>query len=102
FMPRQFGQGFSPFTYYKEFDIEYLPKQYFRVRRVRIERDGEGRERRVVVKGSTRTIYETFGFFQKSFVKIIGEFEVGTEAARTSVAADKARRESFETIGQRE
>ena len=72
--PKVFEKGFSPFTWYKSFDIQYLPKQYFRVRRVKIERFNDGSEKRVVVPGSTRTIYETFGFFQKSFVKVIDEF----------------------------
>lgn len=96
------GPGVSRFTWYKEFDIEYLPKQYFRVRRVRIERGPDGREKRTVVKGSTRTIYETFGFFQKSFVKVIDEFGVGTSDGRLAIAKDKERRADFGTIGQRE
>jgi hypothetical protein len=102
FHPKTFGEGLSPFVWYKNFDIDYLPKQYFRVRRVKIERDLDGRERRVAEKGSTRTIFETFGFFQKSFVKVINEFSVGTEAGRISIAADKERRSSFNVISDRE
>lgn len=99
---RAFGPGISRFTWYKEFDIEYLPKQYFRVRRVRITRTPEGREVRTVIKGSTRTIFETFGFFQKSFVKVINEFDVGSRDGRMAIAADKERRADFTGIGDLE
>jgi len=99
FAPKTFGEGKSNFTWYRDFDIDYLPKQYFRVRRVKIVRDEHG-ERREVVKGSTRTIYETFGFFQKSFVKIINEFKIGSEADRVRIAENKEKRSSFETIDQ--
>lgn len=100
FQPIKFEQGFSPYVWYKDFDLQYLPKQYFKVRRVRIERDDAGRERRKVVAGSTRVIYETFGFFQKSFLKVVQEFGVGTEADRKLVAESKARRSEFEHIGE--
>lgn len=102
FLPKTFRMGLSPFVWYKNFDIDYLPKQYFRVRRVKIERDLEGREKRIVEKGSTRTIFETFGFFQKSFVKVIQEFGIGDEPTRQRIAEDKSRRSSFTSIGERE
>lgn len=102
FEPIVFRDGYSPYVWYRDFDIQYLPKQYLKVRRVRIERDSNGKERRVVVKGSTRTIYETFGFFQKAFVKVISEFEVGTKEQRETVAENKARRSSFTEIGPEE
>lgn len=103
FLSKVFEQGHSPFVWYKEFDIDYLPKQYFRVRRVKIERDpATGQERRVAVRGSTRTIYETFGFFQKSFVRVIHEFDAGTDTERKSVANNKSRRATFEAIGDEE
>ncbi len=101
FEPKEFG-GKSPWVWWKEFDIDYLPKQYFRVRRVTIERGEDGKERRKPVKGSTRTIYETFGFFQKSFVKCIEQFEVGDAGDRRRIAEDKSRRSSFTEIGERE
>lgn len=102
FEPKTFGEGKSPFVWYKNFNIDYLPRQYLKVSRVRIERDADGKERRIAIKGSQRIIYETFGFFQKSFVKVINEFGVGTEHGRLAIAADKERRSSFTEIGQRE
>ena len=102
FENKERGAGHSPFVWYKEFDIDYLPKNYFRVRRVRIERDNDGNERRVAIKGSTRTIWETFGFFQKSFLKSIESFDIGSEEQRLSIAINKARRSDFVTIDQTE
>lgn len=93
FEPKQFGPGHSPFVWCGEFDIDYLPKQYLKVRRVRRVRDPEtGQVKRIGVKGSTRIIYETFGFFQKGFVKVIEEFKVGTPEQRKLVAESKVRR----------
>ena len=102
FDKKEFGPGHSRYVWYKEFNIEYLSRQYFKVCRVKIERREDGTEKRTVIKGSTRIIYETFGFFQKSFVKVIEEFDIGTKEQRASISADKARRSSFETISPRE
>lgn len=92
FEPKTFAQGHSPFVWYKDFDIDYLPKQYLKVRRVRIVRDGMGGERRVPIKGSQRTIFETFGFFQKSFVKIIQEFQVCSPDELKQIVESKEQR----------
>jgi len=92
FEPKSFGEGHSPFVWYKDFDIDYLPKQYLKVRRVNVVRQPDGSERRVGVKGSTRTIFETFGFFQKSFVKVINEFNTGSIDERRIIAESKADR----------
>lgn len=102
FEPKQSGEGKSRYVWFREFDIEYLPKQYFRVRRTITTRDANGHEKRQPVKGSSRTIFETFGFFQKSFVKTLESFDVGTPEERKAIAADKARRGDFDGINQRE
>jgi hypothetical protein len=102
FAPKVFGEGHSPFVWYKDFNIDYLPRQYLKVSRVKIERDADGKEKRIPIKGSQRIIYETFGFFQKSFVKVIQEFDVGTSGQRAAVDADKKRRGSFTEISERE
>lgn len=95
FEPRLIGPGHSPFVWYRDFDIEYLPKNYLKVRRVRRVLDAEGKEKRITIPGSTRVIYETFGFFQKSFLKIIGEFDIGSPSERALIAASKERRAEF-------
>lgn len=101
FQAREFGEGHSPYTWYKEFDIDYLPKNYLRVRRVRIVRNVDGSETRIVIKGSSRTIYETFGFFQKSFLKVLKEFKVATEVDLIEISENKDARAGFETITQK-
>lgn len=101
FEPKDMGSGKSRYTWFKQFDIEYLSKQYFRVRRMKwvIGKDGT---RRRVPESQARTIFETFGFFQKSFVKVIHEFEVGTPEGRAMIVANKERRGDFTEMTQEE
>lgn len=49
--------------------ITYQEGQYFRVVKL-----GEDRN---PIKGTSRTVYEPFGFFQRSFVSAIADFEIG-------------------------
>lgn len=101
FRPKDMGSGKSRYTWFRQFDVEYLPRQYFRVRRMKWIVDSKGNKRRVP-DGDARTIFETFGFFQKSFVKVIHEFEVGTKEGRALITANKARRSDFAEITQEE
>lgn len=101
FQSKDMESGKSRYTWFKQFDVEYLPKQYFRVRRMQWTLDDAG-ERRRVPAGKARTIFETFGFFQKSFVKCITEFEVGTKEGRERIIANKARRGDFTEMTQEE
>jgi hypothetical protein len=100
FEPKIFGEGKSPFVWYKEFDIDYLPKNYLRVRRVEIVRDENGKEHRIPIKESTRTIWEVFGFFQKSFVKVLQEFKVCSEQDLRRIQTNKNSRSEFTEIDQ--
>ena len=111
------GDGLSRYTYWSGdkrqshgFGIEYLKNNYFRVCRTRLHTrqvttgpDGEtGWETYPrAVKGSSRTIYETFGFFQGSFLKTLNAFDVGTVAQRAEIEANKAERGDV-AIGQRQ
>lgn len=97
FQPKESEEGKSRYTWYKNFDIEYLPKQYFRVRRS-VTVNGK----RKPVKDSARTIYETFGFFQCSFVKAINNFDCGTKYQREQIALNKTRRSDFDVIDKTE
>lgn len=93
FMGRRQGHDVFAFVWCGAFDVCYLPKQFLKVRRVVRDRNPEtGLDRRVVVKGSTRIIYETFGFFQKSFLKVLGEFSIGSPEERQLIADSKSRR----------
>lgn len=96
------GKGVARYTYWQGFGIEYLPRNYFRVcRSVRVRDPGGDPARDVErpVKGTARTVWETFGFFQQSFVSAIGAFECGTAAQRESIARNKARRGAVSRIG---
>jgi hypothetical protein len=69
------GPGKSRYTYFGDFGIEYLNRNYFRV--CRTERGPDGKRR--VIEGSSRTIYEVFGFFQMSFLKALKNFSIGAD-----------------------
>jgi hypothetical protein len=77
------GAGRSPYTYVGDFGIEYIPKNYLRVCRTETYRthdvNGVTYLKRRVVPGTTRTIWETAGFFQKSFLGAAQDFDVGRE-----------------------
>ena len=97
FAPKEFGPGKSRYVWYRDFNIEYLPKNYLRICRVQVERyddpeTGERKERRKIVKGSTRAIYETFGFFQQSFIKAVDNFGVAHPDELKQLKASKERR----------
>jgi hypothetical protein len=89
--PKSSEKGKSRYTYYKDFGIEYLPRNHFRVCRIKHLPGGNV----VREEGSARTIYETFGFFQKSFLKTLKEFSVGTEYLEL-IERNKEQRGQFE------
>jgi hypothetical protein len=99
-MDKSAEPGRSRYTYWGDFGIEYLPKNYLRVCRTVpriIWRDGKKVDIRQRIEGSARTIYETFGFFQMSFLKSIQAFNVGkTHWAR--IERNKAARGGFTRI----
>lgn len=102
-LPKDMGDGKSRYTWYKQFDIEYLPKQYIRVRRCtwQIDKDDPTKRKRVA-ESQARTIYEVFGFFQSSFVKCIQNFDVGDEMGREMIIVNKSRRSDFDGITDEE
>ena len=98
FAPKVFEKGHSNFTWWKEFEIEYLPRQYLRVRKSEEILNPDGSMTHRVVKGSTRTIWETFGFFQKSFLASIESFNVPTAHEAQIIKRMKAKRSDFSKI----
>jgi hypothetical protein len=87
--PRQ-GKNGPCYTYWGDYAIAYQQGQYFRA--ARIDRSGPKPD---IVKGSCRTIYETLGFFQCSFVKAIENWGIGDEEERAIIAANKMQRDVF-------
>jgi hypothetical protein len=90
--PRQ-GKNGPCYTYWGDYAIIYQQGQYIRIARV-----GRSGGKPSVIKGSSRTIYETFGFFQCSFVKAINNWEIGAEQEREFIAENKMQRDQFVKI----
>jgi hypothetical protein len=87
--PRQGKNGPVP-IFFGEYAITYQQGQYLRVARI----DRSGPKPRIL-KGSSRTIYETLGFFQSTFVKAITDWSIGTAAERAVIKANKDIRDEF-------
>src|SRR5262249_31754888 len=87
------GKNGPCYTYWGEYAIIYQKGQYLRV--ARIDRSGP---KPAVAKGSSRTVYETIGFFQCTFVKAITNFDIGSERDRARIAENKMRRDTFSQL----
>ena len=90
--PRHDKNGPS-YTYWGEYGIIYQQGQYLRV--ARIDRSGE---KPGILKGSSRTVYETLGFFQCAFVKAIRNWNIGSEQERAIIATNKMQRDAFNQL----
>jgi hypothetical protein len=91
------------FVNWGNYAIEYLPKNYLRVARTRFvqghyEEGAWVKGTRKIIKGSSRTIYETFGNFQKSFLRTLKEFSVGDQATLEMLSDNKDNRATFTEI----
>ena len=95
FAPFERATGLSPYTWFhNKYGLEYLPKNYLRVVRL------DARNR--AIPGSSRTIWETFGNFQKSFVKSLDDYRLAPDAELDRIAENKARRGKIEAITDEE
>jgi len=90
--PRQGKNGPIP-VFWREYAITYQQGQYLRVARI----DRSGPKPRVL-NGSSRTIHETLGFFQSTFVKAVTDWNIGNEAERAIIKANKDIRAEFENL----
>ena len=91
FSDGKFDNGISPYTDYRQFQIDYMPRKYLRVRR----RTDQGWSRAI-------TINDTGGFFQCSFVQALTDWNIGTPEQRAAIQAMKEQRDQFAEIDQRE
>jgi hypothetical protein len=82
-----YGKGGPAPTFWGDYAITYQENQYFRVAKL-----GEDRK---IIKGSSRTVYEPFRFFQCSFSEALKKFEIGDEAERQAIEEMKKLREEF-------
>jgi DNA polymerase type B, organellar and viral len=101
FADREAGEGLSRYVYWTDYAIEYLPRNYLRVARLTrrwiVREDGSHGWLYERIEGSTRTIWEVFGFFQCSFVKAIHDFDVGARHW-PAIERQKRKRSKFVRI----
>jgi hypothetical protein len=79
-------------TWYGEYGIKFLPRQFLSVCRSQFH-PVTGFS--IPVNGSIRTIYETGGFFQGTFVKQLRDFAIGTIEQQELIANTKNDRSDF-------
>jgi hypothetical protein len=84
------GKNGPSYTYWGEYAIIYQQGQYLRI--ARIDRSGS---KPAIVKGSCRTVYETLGFFQCTFVKAITDWKIGSQAELDMIFDNKMHRNTF-------
>ncbi len=84
--PREKGR--STYTFWGEYGIEFRPRQYFRVCRI-------NRDTLKSIPGTVRTVNEVGGFFQKSFVEALRDWNIGDNRTVEMIAANKERRAEF-------
>jgi hypothetical protein len=90
--PRQ-GKNGPCYTYWGDYAIIYQQGQYLRV--ARVDRSGA---KPGVIKGSCRTVNETLGNFNCSFVKAINDWNIGTDEDRREIAENKMCRNEFSRL----
>jgi hypothetical protein len=61
------------------YGVNWLPRNHLKVCLARTLRMPDGRIKRQAAPGSTRTIYEGFGNFQKSFMGSLKDWQIGAE-----------------------
>jgi DNA polymerase type B, organellar and viral len=88
---KDMSQPGSKYTWWHDYGIEYLPKQYLKV--CRIATDAKGKTR--TVAGSGRTIWETVGFFQSSFLRALQSYDIGYQHW-PMIEANKEARDDFD------
>jgi hypothetical protein len=86
------------FDGWRQFGVKYIPRNYLSVCRAETKTMPNGRKISRAIPGSTRTIYDTFGFFQCSFLKALDTWDMGSAKLREQIRAGKEGRESFTRI----
>ncbi len=87
------GKNGPCYTYWGDYALIYQQGQYFRVARVDRSQPRPG-----IIKGSTRTVYEAFGFFQCSFTEAVKKWNIGSEEERAFITRNKEHRDEFSEL----
>lgn len=80
-------QIFGNYTWYKQYGIQYIPGQFFRV--CRIEPNTFPPK---ALKDSARTVNETAGFFRGPFLDALATMQIGTAGEMAEIRAGKEAR----------
>lgn len=94
------GWTYLSFEGYPEFGVDYIPRNYLSVCRMIRVTDAKGVVHLESDKSSIRTIFDSFTFFQCSFLKALAQWEIGTPEIRAAIKVQKDNRENFTTITQ--
>lgn len=86
--PIDFSQPLRQATYIGDFEVQYMPHKYFKVRPIKTINWTE--------------INDVGQFFQCSFVKAITDWEIGTPEQRALIKQNKERRNDFEIMTETE
>jgi hypothetical protein len=78
------------------YGVQYIPRNHLRVCRG-ISARSQGEWRTYAMPGTTRTIYDSWGFYQGSFLAALNRWDIGAEHW-PAIKAGKDGRSSFETI----
>ena len=79
FEKKERGPGKSLYTYFGDYALEYLPGQFFKVARCRDIKMEDGSTITEIIKGTNRTVWEVFGFYQCKFIKALADWKIGTD-----------------------
>jgi hypothetical protein len=83
------------------YGLQYIPRNYFKVCIGRVIDVPElGEFRTIALPGSVRTIYETWGFFQGTFLAALARWNVGADHVE-AIKAGKDARDKFVSITRR-
>jgi hypothetical protein len=102
FRPKEQGPGVSRYMRWEDYGIEYLPRNYLRVSRQERFRSYDP-QRGIsligyrTVEGSARTIYDTIGFFQCTFLQALKNWGIGPEHW-AAIEQGKSQRDGFVRI----
>lgn len=92
------GWTWLRFEGYPTFGVQYIPRNYLKVCRGVTQPGDDDRPKRTFALPSTvRTIYDTWGFFQGSFLAALNKWEIGREHWQ-NIAAMKAARSTFDAV----
>jgi hypothetical protein len=97
FDDKESGAGHSRYVYWNRYAIMYVPRNYLRVAKLERRWNRDGELEYLIVPDSQRTIWETFGNFQTSFLKTLQAYDIG-KRFWLEIDRNKRKRSKFARI----